>query len=63
MAAARRLLAQVGRLPVEFRRRCTMGAVAGTSVGVYDAACGVPARAERARLRAAAKTAVVHGVA
>eukprot|EP00974_Lingulodinium_polyedra_P125398 11194354-Lingulodinium_polyedra.AAC.1 len=60
MVAAKGRFAQVGRLPVEFRRRCTAGAAAGTAAG---ATLGTPAKTELGRPRAAARTTVTHGAA
>ena len=52
---------RVGRLPVPFFWRCRLGAAAGTSAGLYGAACGSPAPREVAALRQAAKAAVCRG--
>ena len=52
---------RVGRLPVPFAWRCRLGAAAGTSAGVYGAACGSPAPREVTALRHAAKAAVCRG--
>ena len=50
--------ARIGRLPLEFRHRCMLGAAAGTSAGLYGASCGRPPSKELAGLRAAARQAV-----
>eukprot|EP00959_Pyramimonas_sp_CCMP1952_P224484 4693944-Pyramimonas_sp.AAC.1 len=53
--------ARIGRLPLEFRHRCMLGAAAGTSAGLYGASCGRPPAMELAGLRAAARQAVCRG--
>ena len=53
--------ARVGRLPVDFRWRCRLGAAAGTARGIYGAACGAPPVRELEMLRRAARVAVCNG--
>ena len=53
--------ARIGRLPVDFRQRCLLGAAAGTAAGMFGAACGLPPARELAGLRAAARHAVCKG--
>jgi ribonuclease HI len=52
---------RIARIPVPFKRRCHLGAAAGTAAGVYGAVCGPPPAHELEKLRRAARAAVCHG--